>query len=162
MTTKTYWIDTFESSAKIGIMPRPRGGDWLEDEIKNLENNKVGVLVSLLEQDEIYELELDDEEKYCLENKIEFINFPIKDRSIPKNNEKVERLIELLTVRIKSGNSVMVHCRMGIGRSTIIAATVLLNFGRTTKSIIDKISEVRGLKVPDTEEQLKWLFDMEK
>jgi protein-tyrosine phosphatase len=162
MRTKTYWIETFESSAKIGIMARPRGGDWLEDEIRNLENSKVGVLVSLLEQDEIYELELDDEEKYCLSNKIEFINFPIKDRSIPKNNEKVERLIELLTFRIKSGNSVMIHCRMGIGRSTIIAAAVLLNFDRTTKDIIDKIGEVRGLKVPDTDEQLKWLFDMEK
>jgi protein-tyrosine phosphatase len=162
MRTKIYWIETFESSAKIGIMARPRGGDWLEDEIRNLENSKVGVLVSLLEQDEIYELELDNEEKYCLSNKIEFINFPIKDRSIPKNNEKVENLIELLTLRIKSGSSVMIHCRMGIGRSTIIAAAVLLNFDRTTKDIIDKISEVRGLKVPDTEEQLKWLFDMEK
>jgi protein-tyrosine phosphatase len=162
MRTKIYWIETFESSAKIGIMARPRGGDWLEDEIRNLENSKVGVLVSLLEQDEIYELELDNEEKYCLSNKIEFINFPIKDRSIPKNNEKVENLIELLTLRIKSGSSVMIHCRMGIGRSTIIAAAVLLNFDRTTKDIIDKIGEVRGLKVPDTEEQLKWLFDMEK
>jgi protein-tyrosine phosphatase len=162
MTTKTYWIDTFESSAKIGIMARPRGGDWLKDEIRNLENKRVGVLVSLLEQDEIYELELEDEEKYCLKNQIEFINFPIKDRSIPKNNEKVEKLVEILTSKIKSGSSVMIHCRMGIGRSTLIAAAVLLNFDKTTKDIIEKISEVRGLRVPDTEEQLKWLFNMEK
>ena len=34
-------------------MARPRGSDWLEDEINHLKNNEVGVLVSLLDRDEI-------------------------------------------------------------------------------------------------------------
>jgi protein-tyrosine phosphatase len=161
MTTKIYWVYHFKNAAKIGIMPRPRGGDWLADEIKNLKKEKVGVLVSLLEQDEICELILEMEEKYCLKNGIEFIHFPIKDRDIPNDNEKLEKIITLLTTKIKGGTSIMVHCRMGIGRSSIIAAAVLLNWGSSTKEIMKKISEVRGLKVPDTAEQLNWLLTME-
>ena len=46
-------------------MARPRGDDWLEDEINHLKNNEVGVLVSLLERDEIYDLKLDNEEQFC-------------------------------------------------------------------------------------------------
>ena len=58
MRTKIYWLHTFENAAKIGIMARPRGNDWLEDEIIHLKNQNVNVLVSLLERSEIEELNL--------------------------------------------------------------------------------------------------------
>jgi hypothetical protein len=35
MRTNIYWLDDSQSG-RIGIMPRPRGGDWLEDEIRAL------------------------------------------------------------------------------------------------------------------------------
>jgi hypothetical protein len=34
MQARIYWIDDLESG-QLGIMPRPRGGDWLEDEIQS-------------------------------------------------------------------------------------------------------------------------------
>jgi protein-tyrosine phosphatase len=47
---------------------------------------------------------------------------------------------------------------MGIGRSSIIAAAILLKHGMIGCEIIEHISLIRGLKVPDTEEQLAWLM----
>jgi hypothetical protein len=35
MKVEIYWI-TGAPDAPLGIMPRPRGGDWLEDEIRSL------------------------------------------------------------------------------------------------------------------------------
>jgi protein-tyrosine phosphatase len=46
---------------------------------------------------------------------------------------------------------------MGIGRSSIIAAAVLLKYKQNADKIIENISTIRGLKVPDTDKQLSWL-----
>ena len=161
MPTNIYWIHKFDNSAKIGIMARPRGDDWLEDEINHLKNNEVGVLVSLLERDEIYDLKLDNEEHICTTKNITYINFPIPDRDIPKQNGDTDKLIGILTQKIDEGQSVVIHCRMGIGRSSIIAASVLLKYKHKAKNVIENISLVRGLKVPDTDKQLSWLISRE-
>jgi len=160
--TKIYWIHTFDNSARIGIMARPRGNDWLEDEITNLKNNQVGVLVSLLERDEIYDLNLDLEKELCLTKNISYINYPIPDRDVPKQNDNTDQLIDSLTKKLNEGLSVVVHCRMGIGRSSIIAAAVLLKYNLKTNDIIENIIRIRGIKVPDTEKQLLWLKEREK
>ncbi|MGC4104277.1 protein-tyrosine phosphatase family protein [Ferruginibacter sp.] len=157
MNTKIYWIHQFENNARLGIMARPRGNDWLEDEINNLENHQVGVLVSLLESEEIYELGLEKEIHLCRQKGINCINFPVKDRGVPDSNEKVHALINLLAAKLNEGHSVVVHCRMGIGRSSIIAGAILLRYQSSVNNIIDNIIRVRGLNVPDTDEQLQWL-----
>jgi protein-tyrosine phosphatase len=162
MFTKIYWLHTFENAAQLGIMARPRGDDWLEDEIINLKIKNVGLLVSLLEKDEINELKLNLESAFCKAKGIDFINFPIVDRDMPSKNEQTEQFIDLLTARLKAGISIVIHCRMGIGRSSIIAAAVLLKFGFNVDATIENISAFRGLKIPDTDEQIKWLKAREK
>jgi hypothetical protein len=69
MRTNIYWLDD-SPSGRIGIMPRPRGGDWLEDEIRALRDAGVDVIVSLLEKHEIEELDLQHEPVYCNANDI--------------------------------------------------------------------------------------------
>lgn len=157
MFTRPYWIHQFDNAARLGIMARPRGDDWLDDEIANLKRQKVGLLVSLLENEETNELGLRKEKQICETNDIEFINFPIADRDIPITNDKLDLFINDLTNKLKDGLSTVIHCRMGIGRSSIIAASVLLQAGLKADIIIENISKVRGLKVPDTDKQLQWL-----
>lgn len=157
MPTSIYWLHAFDNGAKLGIMARPRGGDWLADEITHLKNNKVATLVSLLESNEIYDLELKLEKDFCKAQQIEYINFPIRDRGIPKSGNETDQLIELLSEKLNRGLSVVIHCRMGIGRSSIIAAAVLLKYKLKASDIIESICRIRGLKVPDTDEQLAWL-----
>ena len=82
MRPEVYWIDRV-GAGLVGIMPRPRGGDWLDDEIRSLAKVGVNVLVSLLTADEVAELELQDEERLCGDCGIRFISFPIPDRGVP-------------------------------------------------------------------------------
>ncbi len=157
MFTKLYWIDKFVNGGAIGIMPRPRGNDWLADEVKRFKESGVKTLVSLLEKDEIQELGLRDEERLCNQQQIEYINFPIKDRTIPSEQVAVDKLIKLLDDKVGKGEKVLIHCRMGIGRASLIAGAVLIGRGVTTEKVIEKITKARGLTVPDTKEQLLWL-----
>lgn len=157
MVTKIHWIHRFDNAASLGIMARPRGDDWLDEEIVNRKKQKVGLLISLLEKNEIFELGLRQQEMLCKKYGIDYIHFPIADRDTPKTGDKVDWLINEIITKITAGHSAVVHCRMGIGRSSIIAGSVLLKAGLKADSIIENICKVRGLKVPDTDKQLNWL-----
>ena len=110
----------------------------------------------------ISELGLRDQQSLCLKHEIEYINFPIADRSIPAKGGKIELLIDQLYQKIQTGNSVVIHCRMGIGRCSIIAGCILLKVGFKTEQVLQIITAARGLKVPDTDQQVQWLKDREK
>lgn len=152
----------FANGAKLGIMPRPRGDDWLEEEIIKFKKQNIGTWVSLLEQHEINELGLRNQQTLSSKHELEYINFPIVDRSVPEKGSKIDSLIETLYQKTQTGNSVVIHCRMGIGRSSIIAGCILLKAGFKTDQILHKITSARGLKVPDTDQQIQWLKSREK
>ena len=50
-----------------------------------------------------------------------------------------------------------IHCRAGIGRSSLIAACVLVRAGHDVNSAFDTIAKARGVEVPDTEAQRAWV-----
>ena len=57
------------------IMPRPRGGEWLQDEIQALHQAGVRVLVSLLTFQEQWDSGITQEGKLCEENGIVYRAF---------------------------------------------------------------------------------------
>jgi protein-tyrosine phosphatase len=50
-----------------------------------------------------------------------------------------------------------VHCRQGIGRSSLVAACVLVISGESPQSAFEHIERARGRSVPDTAEQKEWV-----
>lgn len=60
MRTEVYWVPG-PWPGRLGILPRPRGGDWLEDEVPSWRNSGLDVVTSLLTPDEVPELGLQDE-----------------------------------------------------------------------------------------------------
>jgi len=98
-------------------------------------------LVSLLEKSEVLELGLQNEEEFCKKWEVEFINFPIEDRNTLKNEEEFIKLAKELAFRINKNEKVVIHCRMGIGRASILAAAIMINLGFDSKDIFDVISK---------------------
>jgi hypothetical protein len=74
MTKTVYWISAAQPH-RVAIVARPRGGDWLEDDIKRLSSEGIGVLVSMLTPEESVELGLSDEGKFCDQFGISFSNW---------------------------------------------------------------------------------------
>ncbi|MEM1001014.1 MAG: dual specificity protein phosphatase family protein [Bacteroidota bacterium] len=153
---RIYWTNHLEQG-NLGLMARPKGNDWLFDEIRTLKIYETDILVSLLEQSEQAELELQNEQSICHELSIKFISFPIKDRSVPTNNQAFRTLVEELNNELEQGQKIIIHCRMGIGRTGMLAAGILMQHGYDANSAFELLSKVRTMNVPDTEEQAEWV-----
>ena len=138
-------------------MPRPRAGDWLDDEVAGWRAEGIGVIVSLLEAGEVKELGLDREAGLCHDLDMEFIAFPVPDGGVPASTREAMALAEAIVARLNEGKAVAVHCRAGIGRSTLVAACVLVLLGFAPGMAFDLIGKARGVKVPDTERQRDWV-----
>lgn len=161
MHTRIYWInEKVIGENLLGIMPRPRGGDWLEDEIDWMKRKGIDYLISLLEKEEINELGLEHQRKLCEKYGLEYLNFPIKDVSVPRNDTEYLQLVNQLVENINQSKKVVIHCRMGIGRSSILASCILISKGVKVEGVFDKLSTYRELKVPDTIEQENWVMNI--
>ena len=152
MTPRMFWIDG-PWRGRLAISARPRGGDWLEDEVRGWCQAGVDTLVSLLEEGETHELGLADEGRLARLNAIRFIPFPTPDRGVPPSWDTTAALFRDLGRDLESGKNVAVHCRQGIGRSSLIAAGALIAAGIEPESALRTVSTARGLPVPETPEQ---------
>jgi protein tyrosine phosphatase (PTP) superfamily phosphohydrolase (DUF442 family) len=158
MQAKLFWVPV-PGRGKIGILPRPRGADWLEDEIAAWREAGVDMVVSLLEPEEEAQLALEGEAAAAGARGIDFRSFPIPDRGVPASRESVAQLADEVIEALDSGRNVAVHCRQGIGRSGMIVGAVLVAAGEDLEGALEAIRESRGLSVPETEEQHQWLGD---
>jgi len=156
MRAEIYWVER-PGPGRVAIMPRPRGGDWLEDEVRSLREEGVDVLVSLLEAHEIEGFELEREPEVSKAAGIEFLSHPIPDHGIPASFEEASALVRDLERRLGEGRGVAIHCFAGVGRSATIAAAVLLAHGVPLDETLDLLGQARGFPVPETPEQLEWL-----
>lgn len=156
MSSPIYWIDG-PWSGRLGILPRPRGGDWLETEIQSWKKLGLDTVVSLLTPDEIAELDLDREAHLCEDHAIDFSSFGINDRSIPTSQQEAFALTQRLQGSLNTGSRLGIHCRQGIGRSGMIATCLLILSGVSLEEALARVSQVRGCEVPETAEQRDWL-----
>jgi len=156
LNPKLYWL-TNSSSGQIAISSRPRGGDWLEGEVEGWRRQGIGVVVSLLTDSEKRELDLQREAAIANDKEIQFYSFPIEDRGVPSSQSGVEKLVARVNAEIEKGKKVAIHCRQGIGRSSLIAAAVLISGGEDLEKSLRAIRQARGVEVPETSEQRNWL-----
>lgn len=159
MTAEVYWVRDIEP-LKLAVMPRPRGGDWLEDEIANWKRAGITHVVSLLHRYEVDELAISSEAVLCNASGIEYRSFPIQDRSIPAVATDFFALVHELTSLVQGNRSVAVHCRAGIGRSGLTAACVLVKLGIPASEAFAMLSRARRLTVPDTPSQIEWFHSV--
>ena len=156
MATKLYWLD--ESwPGKLALAARPRGGDWLGDEVADWKRAGISNVLSLLEPEEERDLDLRGESGEVRKQGLEFAALPIPDRKAPPSEAKLVRVLEELDRALSNGKNVLVHCRQGVGRTGLVAACLLVRKGMSPGAAIDKISAARGVPVPETEEQREWI-----
>src|ERR1043166_9063805 len=156
MEAEIFWIPG-PWPGRLAIMPRPRGGDWLAEEIVSWRRKGVDVVVSLLEPDEATELDLRDESSAAQASGIQFLSFPIADRGVPASRKAFLDLATGLSSLLASGKNVAVHCRQGIGRAALVAIYLLALSGVDLQIASNRVAAARGCPVPETVEQLRWL-----
>jgi protein-tyrosine phosphatase len=161
MQAQIHWIDEI-GKGRLGTMARPRGGDWLEDEIRSWKESGVDLVVSLLERQEMEELDILEEGALCEANEISFLSFPIRDRNVPSSLSETRKFGQVIFDLLGTGKSVVIHCRAGIGRASLMAACVMVLSGVDVAEAFQKIENARGCVVPDTPEQREWVTGFAK
>ena len=158
MNTQLYWIEG-PWPGRLAISPRPRGGEWLNDEIDGWSQSGIDVVVSLLTCDEMRDLDLNEEAELCRAHGISFISFPIDDLSVPGSRSAVLNLVSEIERLLVEGHRIVIHCRGGIGRSGLLAASLLVSSGIEPEAALRTVSDARGFSVPETTQQKQWVRD---
>jgi protein-tyrosine phosphatase len=136
----------------LSTMARPRGGDWPDDEMTALASAGVSVLVSPITDAEMTELRLSAEPQAAQAAGLTFYGLPTPDRHTPDQAASLA-LANTLRSHLNAGESIVIHCRHGIGRSSTVTEIILVLDGVVPEQAWSQISAARGLTVPDTTAQ---------
>src|SRR5437867_8459877 len=156
MRMDLYWIDG-PWQGKLAIAPRPRGADWLTDDIAGWQRAGLNPAVSLLTPEEEKHLDLRDEARAVLGLGMRFISVPIPDREVPSSQTELAALLDKIDHDLTAGRNVILHCRAGIGRSGLVAACLFVMKGVSPEEAVKKVAAARGVSVPETKEQRNWI-----
>jgi protein-tyrosine phosphatase len=156
MRKELYWLN--ESwPGRLAVGPRPRGGEWLGEDVVAWKRAHIDSVLSLLTPDEERDLDLGNEATEVRAQGMSFASFPIPDREIPRSEAKLAEVLENAIEDLSAGKNLLVHCRQGIGRSGLVAACLLVKKGMTPGAAVESVSAARGIPVPETSEQRDWI-----
>lgn len=154
--SNVYYLDEFRPG-RLALAARPRGGDWLANEVTNWKRLGIDAVLSLLTPEEEQDLQLTEEGQESRSRGLEFVSFPIADREVPTSEAGLAQLLEAIDQRLSSGKNILIHCRQGVGRTGLVAACLLVKRGMSPGAAVDSVSGARGVHVPETREQREWI-----
>ncbi|SDH79008.1 Dual specificity phosphatase, catalytic domain [Actinokineospora alba] len=138
----------------LSTMAKPSGR--LADELNSLVDAGIEILVCAMPEDERELAGLDREAELAVGAGLTFVAIPITDFSVPDHAEVRPALVGLAD-RLSAGANIAVHCWGGIGRSSLLAAAILVLTGVTAENAWARVESARGRPVPETAEQRNWI-----
>jgi protein-tyrosine phosphatase len=87
------------------------------------------------------------------------IHFPIGNLHVPLQEDALVTLMGW-QARLVAGGGVAVHCWGGVGRSPLVAASLLTLAGVDPEVAWERVQRARGRIVPDTKAQREWVLDL--
>ncbi len=114
-------------------------------------------VVSLQTEVESDRMGLADEEAVARSVGLEFDRFAIYDHAVPEDPRATVAFAREMLTHLSDGQAVVYHCFAGIGRSGLMAILTLVVAGYDLDDAKQRAKRARGLAVPETELQHRWL-----
>jgi len=114
--------------------------DWLV----GAEARRTDLIVNLAEEEELANISPEYLAYMRGDGGIEILAFPIADFSVPVDMMGFHILIEEVARRLLSGQCVIVHCRAGIGRSGLFAASLLTALSMSFDEVLQSVQSAGG------------------
>ncbi|MEU3246300.1 MULTISPECIES: phosphatase domain-containing putative toxin [unclassified Streptomyces] len=143
---------------RLSTMVRPRGHGLLAADMAALRGAGADILVCALPDAERAELGLTDEPRLAVAAGLRFVALPIPDFTVPSIPVVLPALREL-AAELRAGAHVVAHCRCAIGRSSLIAVSLMILLDIAPEAAWTAMERARGTRVPDTEEQRAWTLE---
>ena len=145
------WIP-LESPGRLAVCPLPD-----DVELQRWGKAGAGLVVSLVGRDEAPSWSSERERLESEHHHLGFLSFPVPDFGVPEDEQAFERLARRLADELARGTGVVIHCKGGRGRSSLLAAGVLALGGLGLDESLERIRSARPEAGPETEEQAAWL-----
>jgi hypothetical protein len=115
----------------------------LRDDLKVIASEQgARMLVTLLERSEI--VQLGNLRREARRAGLEWVHFPIPDMWVPSDVTATRRLVDRMLGALEGGESIVVHCWGGLGRTGTIAACCLVAHGREPRHAIAIVRSARA------------------
>ncbi len=164
-------IDTIESPdflGRIGMVACPGiriGGGQNQRVAKNLKSDLEALLdwgatgvVSLVEEHELSIVGVEDLPEKLQSAKIWWRHMPIMDMYIPEEDFEKNWIKEGKRIRglLRRGENIILHCYAGLGRTGLIAAKILVDFGMDPEDAISMVRKANKRRI-QTKEQAQYI-----
>jgi protein-tyrosine phosphatase len=151
-TLRVDFVPLPEGSGRLGItiLPGRRDrGRSLERDLAALKGLGTSVVVSLVTDDELAEFGVSELPIALRELGIECLRLPLLDQRAG-NLEEVGGAVDEIVARCRAGQTVVVHCVGGLGRSGMVAACVLVAGGLLPADAMAQVRKYRSLRAVET------------
>lgn len=133
-------------------------GIWDRDLDKDLASIRVwggSVLISLIEEHEFVELEVTELPQACAQRGIVWHGLPIVDGAIPDQRWEAnwKHIAPSLHQTLREGGRIVIHCKGGLGRTGLLAARILIEFGMSPADAIERVRQARPGAIETIEQE---------
>lgn len=134
----------------ITLLPgrRDRGRN-LDADIRELKRLGAHLVVALVTDDELAEFGVSDLPRRVCDAGLEFRRLPLLDQRAG-SLEDIRLLVEEILGRCRAGETVVVHCVGGLGRSGMLVACALVAEGLSPREAIARVREYRSPRAVET------------
>lgn len=137
-------------------------GSWKRDLATDLDviaASKAKILVTLLEDREMEDLHIAELGTEVRRRNIQWLHLPIRDVSAPSDHFEAEwpAQSDRLRSMLISGETIVIHCKGGLGRAGMISARLLVELGDDPEVAIAKVRAARGPRAIETKAQENWV-----
>ena len=121
--------------------------------IATFKDDNISLVVTLLDTIEVTRLDISTLGKFLKENNIYWKHFPIQDLSIPTDRDLLIKLLVHMKKLLDDDKSVLIHCYAGLGRTGLLATTLLVSLGLEAKISIEYIRKIRPGSIETIEQE---------
>jgi protein-tyrosine phosphatase len=127
-----------------------RGSERLIDDLNVIRNWGAHIVVTLLETSEIHALGVSELGKNVLALDMVWLHLPVRNMGLPDElvGEKWRSAVLCLCNLVRHGQRVAVHCKEGIGRAGLLAASMVMGLGVPAAEAIRMVRQARSGSLP--------------
>lgn len=145
--------DTVKATGRLGMSIAPGKKDedgntiWqrdLDTDLRRLKGEfQITKLICLLEAEELPQLSIPDLLDKAEASGIETKHFGVDDNGKPDSLAEMNRVVQFANNAVQNGESVLIHCKGGKGRTGMMAAACLVEQGYSPEEAIDLVKQHR-------------------
>ena len=138
--------------------PRAKTGPWSRDmhtDIAAIADWGAVALITLMESHELDKLGVSGLGDAVKARGLDWYHLPIQDVYVPSAafEEKWTDVGETLRKQLLAGQSIVVHCRGGLGRTGMVAARLLIELGEKPVTVLQRVRAARPGAVETAEQE---------